>query len=162
MKKLLFALALTASTALMAQDMVGGLVGGAIGGVIGNQFGGGNGKIAATIGGAALAAMIGSEDQRGYEGNGYRRYNNNYSNYNTYETREVYRRDPQIIYSQSRVIYTQPRVIYVNSAPSYYRENHREHEHEWHDNNRWGHEDRDNGWRHEGRDYENQGYYRRF
>jgi hypothetical protein len=36
MKKILMAWMLTASTVLLAQDVMGGLVGGAIGGVIGN------------------------------------------------------------------------------------------------------------------------------
>lgn len=151
MKKILLALALTASSALMAQDVMGGLVGGAIGGVIGNQFGGGSGKTAATIGGAVLGTMIGSSDQRGYTGNNYRPYNT-YSGYNGYTTREVYREDPQVVYTQSRVIYTQPRVVYVNPAPVYYGWNHRDHE--WHDRDRGGYEDRDNSWRREGRDYD--------
>lgn len=38
----------------------GAVVGGAAGGVAGNQFGKGNGKTAATIGGAAAGALIGN------------------------------------------------------------------------------------------------------
>lgn len=40
MKKILFLAALALSSALMAEDVIGGILGGAIGGVIGNQFGG--------------------------------------------------------------------------------------------------------------------------
>jgi uncharacterized protein YcfJ len=141
MKKIFFALVLTGSTVLFAQDMMGGIFGGAIGGVIGNQFGSGAGKTAATIGGAALGAMIGSDDQRGYQGNNYNQDSNTYSRYNNgYATRVVYREVPQVIYSQ-------PRVVYVNSSPVYYRENDREHE--WH--GRYGrdeeHEDDNRGYR---------------
>ncbi|MFA6187974.1 MAG: glycine zipper 2TM domain-containing protein [Sulfuricurvum sp.] len=102
MKKILITWVLTASTILVAQDVMGGMIGGAIGGIIGNQLGGGNGKVITTITGATLGAMIGSEDQSEYR-------NNNYS----YPTRVVYREVPQ------QIIYTQPRVIYVNSVPTY-------------------------------------------
>jgi len=40
-------------------NIIGGLVGAAIGGVLGHQIGGGSGKVAATIGGAALGTMAG-------------------------------------------------------------------------------------------------------
>lgn len=140
MKKILIALALSTSTLIFAQDVMGGLVGGAIGGVIGNQFGGGNGKIATTIAGAALGSMIGSNNQREYSTNSYNRV---YTD--EYPTRVVYREVPQpvVYYSQPRVVYTQPRVVYVNSNHRHqyndrqYREyarcenNHRRHE--WHD-----------------------------
>ena len=142
MKKILIALALSTSTLIFAQDVMGGLVGGAIGGVIGNQFGGGNGKIATTIAGAALGSMIGSNNQREYSTNSYNRVYND-----EYPTRVVYREVPQpVIYSQQRVVYTQPRVVYVYSNDddrryeykghhhrSYARCENDRRRHEWHD-----------------------------
>ena len=134
MKKTIITFALTASTLVFAQDMMGGLVGGAIGGVIGNQFGSGNGKVAATIAGAALGTMMGSDNQRVYSNNSYNRiYTDDYA------TRVVYREVPQ------QVIYTQPRVVYVYSDDDRRRE-YRGHHHRGYarcDNDRRKHEWRD-------------------
>lgn len=134
MKKLIMMFALTTTTVMFAQDVIGGLVGGAIGGVIGNQFGGGSGKVASTIAGAALGTMIGSNNQREYTTNSYNRVYND-----EYPTRVVYREIPQ------QVIYTQPRVIYVyandDRRNEYKSHHHRKYarcdndrrRHEWHD-----------------------------
>ena len=98
---------------------------------------GGNGKVATTIAGAALGAMMGSNNQREYSTNNYSRVYNN-----DYPTRVIYREVPQ------QVIYTQPRVIYVYSNDDndrghrYNAPHHREYarcenerrQHEWHDN----------------------------
>lgn len=125
MKKILIALALSTSTLIFAQDVMGGLVGGAIGGVIGNQFGGGNGKIATTIAGAALGSMIGSNNQREYSTNSYNRVYND-----EYPTQVFYRETPQqVIYSQPRVVYTQPRVVYVYSNDDDRRYEYKGHHH---------------------------------
>jgi uncharacterized protein YcfJ len=106
MKKIMIALALTVTTALMAHDVVGGVVGGAIGGVIGNQFGGGNGKVVATIAGATLGTLIGTDD-RGYQ-------YNQVIYHKDYPVRTVYNTAPQ------QVIYTQPRIVHVEPVPVYY------------------------------------------
>lgn len=45
-------------------NIVGGLVGAAIGGVLGHQLGGGSGKVATTIGGAAIGTMLGQNADR--------------------------------------------------------------------------------------------------
>lgn len=118
MKKILMAWMLTASTVLLAQDVMGGLVGGAIGGVIGNQFGGGNGKVATTIAGAALGAMIGSDNQRVYQNSSYNREYN-------------YPTTSQVIYREvpTKIVYTQPRVVYIDSTPP-----HHDHDQRWHCN----------------------------
>jgi outer membrane lipoprotein SlyB len=42
-------------------NYAGGIIGGALGGVLGHQIGGGKGKTAATIGGAVLGTMAGSQ-----------------------------------------------------------------------------------------------------
>lgn len=131
MKKILIALAFATSTLVFAEDLMGGLVGGAIGGVIGNQFGGGNGKVATTIAGAALGAMIGSDNQPIYSSNSYSRVY-----INDYPTRVVYREIPQ------QVIYTQPRVIYV------YANDDDDHRHEYKNHHRRGYARCDNDRRH--------------
>jgi outer membrane lipoprotein SlyB len=79
----------------LSADM-GQIVGGAVGGIIGHQFGGGNGKVAATIGGAVLGTMIGGSDNSNYYNRG---YNNRYyedRNYNN-GTTVIYTQEPQII-----------------------------------------------------------------
>lgn len=137
MKKILITLALTTSTLVFAQDVMGGLVGGAIGGIIGNQFGGGNGKVATTIAGAALGAMMGSDNQRVYSNNSYSSVYND-----DYPTQVVYREVPQ------RVIYTQPRVVYVYSNDDHDRRyeynGHHHRGYARYDNDRRRHEWRDN------------------
>ncbi|MDD2828341.1 MAG: glycine zipper 2TM domain-containing protein [Sulfuricurvum sp.] len=45
-------------------NVVGGLVGAALGGVLGHQLGGGSGKVATTIGGAAIGTMLGQNADR--------------------------------------------------------------------------------------------------
>lgn len=110
MKKILFLAALAFSSALMADDIIGALVGGAIGGVIGHQFGGGDGKVAATIGGAAIGTMIGSNSNA-------RRYSEGgYANTVTAQRYVSYAQPQPMYYPQPRqTIYIQqpPRVIYM-------------------------------------------------
>lgn len=48
-----------------AMDGSGIFLGGVTGGIVGNQFGGGTGKIAATIGGSVLGALAGNQVERG-------------------------------------------------------------------------------------------------
>jgi hypothetical protein len=156
MKKIIIALAITVSSALLAHDVVGGVVGGAIGGVVGNQFGGGNGKVATTIAGATLGTLIGSQD-RGYEDNT-ARYHNDYTE------RTVYREAPRT------VIYTQPRIVRIEPAPVYYGWNERRYNHgyirgyERRENRYERHEDRRDdydGWRHEWHDDDDERHDRR-
>ncbi|MDD2829731.1 MAG: glycine zipper 2TM domain-containing protein [Sulfuricurvum sp.] len=126
MKKLLIAMALTASASLFAQDSVGGIFGGVIGGIIGNQFGHGDGKVAATIIGASMGTLIGSNNER-YISNG------EYTNTN----RVVYTtvQPAPIIYTQQRIVYANPRpVIYYSSYDRddhRYEERRREHHDHW-------------------------------
>jgi len=147
MKKIIIALALTASTALLAHDVVGGVVGGTIGGVIGNQFGSGSGKVVTTIAGATLGTLIGSQD-RGYQSNSV-----NY--HNDYTGRVVYREAPQ------RVIYTQPRVVYIEPVPVYYGWNERRYENRYEHRYERHHDRReDHGGRYEWHDDYNRYDYR--
>ncbi len=44
--------------------IAGGILGAVVGGVLGHQVGGGNGKVAATIGGAAMGTMMGQNATR--------------------------------------------------------------------------------------------------
>jgi uncharacterized protein YcfJ len=46
-------------------DYLGPLIGGAAGGIIGNQIGGGSGKTVATVGGAILGTIVGSNLSKG-------------------------------------------------------------------------------------------------
>lgn len=105
MKKILLLLALTFSSVVMADDVIGGILGGAIGGVIGHQFGKGDGNTAATIGGAVIGTMLGSNSNS-------RSYNDEDYDNRVYSQRYVAYAQPQ------RVYYVQPQqMIYVQQAP---------------------------------------------
>lgn len=117
MKKVLFLAALALSSVLSADDVIGGLVGAAIGGVIGNQFGGGDGKVAATIGGAAIGTMIGSgSNMRRYSDGGYTNPGYADGRYAPPQRYLSYTQPQPVYYVQPRqTIYVEqpPRVIYV-------------------------------------------------
>ncbi len=49
------------SSGVMGDNPMGAIVGGAVGGILGHQVGGGQGKTAATIGGAIIGATVGQK-----------------------------------------------------------------------------------------------------
>lgn len=135
MKKMLFLAALAFSSALMADDIIGGILGGAIGGVIGNQFGGGDGKTAATIGGAVIGTIIGSGgNSRSYNDGSYANQGYANSGYGSGGYTNTVTTQRYVSYAQPQTLYyTQPRqTVYVQQPPRviYVRGRHRHH----HDN----------------------------
>ncbi len=64
-------------------SVIGGLVGAAIGGVLGHQLGGGSGKVATTIGGAAIGTMMGQNADRTTQTTGYQTVRRCFTQYDT-------------------------------------------------------------------------------